>query len=117
LCGITKCADMEMSFIRQSLALAGQRRPALGAKSLPPAGRGIEFGYLTPGNDISVALECHEDRDWRTAMLAATFAMTPHHRFRLTGGYEAHGAAQAPSLELVAHAAKISGSKFAPHGK
>lgn len=114
--GITKCSDMEMSFIRQLLALAGQRRPAVGTKSPPPAGRRIELGYLTFGNDIRVALKCHEDRDRRTAMLAATFAMAPHYRFRLTGGYEAHSAAQAASLELIAHAAEHNASKLALHG-
>jgi hypothetical protein len=49
-------------------------------------------------------------------MLAATFAMAPHYRLRLTGGYEAHSAAQAASLELIAHAAELSASKFALHG-
>ena len=36
-------------------------------------------------------------------MLAATFAMAPHYRFRSTGGYETHGAAEAAALELIAH--------------
>jgi hypothetical protein len=61
----------------------------------------------TFGNDIRVALECHEDGDRRTAMLAATFAMAPHHRFRLTSGDEAHGAAQAASVKLIAHATEL----------
>jgi len=106
---------MKMGFIR-ALALAGQRRPASGAKSPPPARRRIESGYLTFGNDIRVALECHENRDRGTAMLAATFAMAPRYGLRLTGGYEAHGAAQAASLELIAHGTELSASKFALHG-
>src|ERR1700760_5135017 len=85
---------MKMRFIR-ALACAGQRRPALGAKSAPSPGRRIELGDLTLINDIRVALEGHEDGDRRPAMLAAAFAVAPHHRFRLTGGHEAYGAAQA----------------------
>jgi hypothetical protein len=49
-------------------------------------------------------------------MFPATFAMAPHYRFRLTGGHEAHGAAKAASLELIAHTAELSASKFALHG-
>jgi hypothetical protein len=112
---ITKCANMKMRFIR-ALAFAGQRRPALGAKSSPSPGRRIELGDLTLINDICVALEGHEDRDRRPAMLAATFAVAPHHRFRLTRGHEAYGATQAAAFELIAHAAELSASKFALHG-
>jgi len=79
-----------MRFVR-AFAFAGQRRPALGAKSPPSAGRWIEFGDLTLGNDVRVALERHEDGDRRTAMLATTFAMAPRHRFRLASGHEAYG--------------------------
>jgi len=43
--------------------------------------------------------------------------MAPRHRFRLTGGHEAHGAAQAAAFELIAHAAELSASKFALHVK
>jgi hypothetical protein len=50
-------------------------------------------------------------------MLPATFAMAPRHRFRLTGGHVAHGAAQAAAFELIAHAAELSASKLALHGK
>jgi hypothetical protein len=106
---------MKMRFIR-ALAFAGQRRPAPGAKSSPSPGRRIELGDLTLSNDIRVALEGHEDRDRRTAMLPTTFAMAPHHRFRLTSGQEAYGAAQAAAFELIAHAAELSASKLALHG-
>jgi hypothetical protein len=85
-------------------------------KSPPPAGRRIEFRDLTLSNDVRVAFERHEDGDRRTAMLAATFAMAPRHRFRLTGGHEAHGAAQATAFKLIAHAAKLSALKLALHG-
>src|SRR6267142_5386920 len=77
--GLIKCADMEMRFSRQGLAFAGQRRPAPGAKSPPSTGRRIELGYLTFGNGIRSAVECHEDGDGRTAMLPTTLAMAlPH---------------------------------------
>ena len=49
-------------------------------------------------------------------MLAATFAMAPHYRFRLTRGQEAHGATQAAAFELIAHTAELNASKFALHG-
>jgi len=107
---------MKVRFIR-ALAFAGQRRPALGAKSSPSPGRRIELGDLTLINDIRVALEGHEDGDRRPAMLAATFAVAPHHRFRLTGRHEAYGAAEAASLESIAHAAELNVSKAALHGK
>ena len=94
---IAKCANMKMRFIR-ALAFAGQRRPALGAKSSPSPGRRIELGDLTLINDIRVALEGHEDGDRRTAMLPATFAMAPRYRFRLSGGHEAYGAAEATAF-------------------
>ena len=107
---------MEMRVTRQAVALAGQCRPASRAESSPPAGRRIELGYLTFGNNIRVALERHEDGDQRPAMLAATFAMAPRYRFRLTGGHETRRAAQATSLELIAHAAELNASKVALHG-
>ena len=49
-------------------------------------------------------------------MLAATFAMAPHYRIRLTRGQEAHGATQAAAFELIAHTAELNASKFALHG-
>ena len=49
-------------------------------------------------------------------MLPATFAMAPRHRFRLTGGHEAYGAAEAAAFELIAHAAELSASELALHG-
>ena len=106
---------MKMRFVR-AFAFAGQRRSASGTKSPPPAGRRIEFRDLTLSNDVRVAFERHEDGDRRTAMLPATFAMAPHHRFRLAGGHEAYGAAQAAAFELIAHAAELSASKLALHG-
>src|SRR5260370_23376261 len=109
--GVAKGADVEMRFNRQAVALAGQRRSALGAKSPPSAGRGIEFGNLTLGNDVRVALECHEDRDRRTAVLAATLAMAPRHRFGLPRGHKAHRAAETATLELIAHDAELSASR------
>jgi len=105
-----------MRFARQALALAGQRRPAPRAESPPSAGRRIELGYLTFGNDIRVELECYEDGDRRTAMLAATFAMAPHDRLRLTGGHEAYRAAQAAAFELIAHATELSAFWVCLHG-
>jgi hypothetical protein len=113
---ITKCADMKMRFVR-AFAFAGQRRPASGTKSPPPAGRRIELRDLTLSNDVRVTFERHKDRDGRTAMLPATFAMAPRHRFRLTGGHEAYGAAQATAFKLTAHGAKLSALKFALHVK
>src|SRR6266853_1941889 len=91
--GSIKCADMEMRFSRQGLAFAGQRRPAPGAKSPPSTGRRIELGYLTFDNGIRSAVECHEDRNGRTAMLPTTLAMTPRHSFRLAGSQKADRAA------------------------
>ena len=49
-------------------------------------------------------------------MLAATLAVAPHHRFRLTGGHEAYGAAQTAAFELIAHAPELSAAKLALHG-
>src|SRR5436305_10726257 len=103
--GLIKCADMEMRFSREGLAFAGQRRPAPGAKSPPSTGRRIEFGYLTFGNGIRSAAECHEDGDGRTAMLPTTLAMAPRHPFRLAGSDEAHRAAEAATFELFGRAA------------
>ena len=99
-----------------SARLRRSRRPASGAKSSPSPGRRIELGDLTLINDIRVALEGHEDRDRSPAMLPATFAMAPRHRFRLTGGHEAYGAAQTAVFELIAHAAELSAAKLALHG-
>jgi hypothetical protein len=104
---ITKCADMKMRFVR-AFAFAGQRRPASGTKSPPPAGRRIEFRDLTLSNDVRVAFERHKDGDGRTAMLPATFAVAPRYRFRLSGGHEAYGAAQAAAFELIAHARNLA---------
>jgi hypothetical protein len=112
---ITKCADMKMRFIR-AFAFAGQRRSASGTKSAPPARRRIELRDLTISNDVRVVFERHEDGDGRTAMLPATLAMAPRYRFRLSGGHEAYGAAQATAFELIAHAAELSVSKFTLHG-
>ena len=103
--GSIKCADMEMRFSRQGLAFAGQRRPAPGAKSPPSTGRRIELGYLTFGNGIRSAIECHEDGNGRSAMLPTTLAMTPRHPFRLAGSDEAHRAAEAATFELFGRAA------------
>src|SRR5947209_12606461 len=72
---------MELRFSRQGLAFACQRRPAPGAKSPPSTGRRIELGYLTFGNGIRSAVECHEDGDGRTAMLPATLTMAPRDPF------------------------------------
>src|ERR1700680_3311415 len=94
---------MKMRFSLQVFAFAGQRRPAPDAESPQPAGRRIELGYLTFGNDISRAFECRKDGDGRPAVFPTTLAMAPHHRFRLTGRYEAHGATEAATLELIAH--------------
>src|SRR5439155_26591210 len=58
---------------------------------------------LTFSNGIRRAVDCHEDRDGCTAVLATTLAMAPSHRFRLTGSDEAHRAAQAATLKLIAH--------------
>jgi hypothetical protein len=113
---VPKCADMKMRFVR-ALPFAGQRRAAPGAKSAPPPGRRIEPGDLPLSNGIRVALEGHKDRNRRAAMLPTTFAMAPHHRFRLTAGHEAYGAAQTAPFELIAHAAELSASKLAVHGK
>ena len=101
--GLVKCSDMEMRFSRQGLAFAGQRRPTPGAKSPPPPGRRIELCYLTFGNGIRRAVECHEDGDGRTAMLPTTLAMTPSHRFRLTSSHKTDRPAEAATLELFAH--------------
>ena len=95
---------MEMRFSRQGLAFAGQRRPAPGAKSPPSTGRRIELGYLTFDNGIRSAVECHEDRNGRTAMLPTTLAMTPRHSFRLAGSQKADRAAQAATFELFSRA-------------
>ena len=102
--GSIKCADIEMRFSRPRLAFAGQCRPAPGAKSPPPAGRRIELGYLTFGNGIRSAIECHEDGNGRSAMLPTTLAMTPRHPFRLAGSDEAHRAAEAATFELFSRA-------------
>ena len=102
-CGLIKSADVEMRFSWQGLAFARQRRPAFGAKAPPPTRRRIELGDLTFGHAVGGAVECHEDRDGRTAVLPATLAMTPNHRFRLTSSHEADRAAEAAALELFAH--------------
>src|SRR4029077_20290741 len=115
-CGFVKCADVEMRFRRQELAFARQRRPACGAKSPPPTRRRIELCYLTFGNGIRRAVECHEDGDGRTAMLATTLAMAPSHRFRLTGSDEADRAAQAATLKLIAHGTAPPLHRFASQG-
>src|SRR6266404_4759326 len=114
--GFVKCTDMEMGLGRQGLALARQRRPAFGAESPPPTRRRIELCYLTFGNGIRRAVECHEDGDGRTAMLATTLAMAPSHRFRLTGGDEADRAAQAATLKLIAHGTEPPLHRFASQG-
>ena len=101
--GLVKCSNMEMRFSRQGLAFAGQRRPTPGAKSPPPPGRRIELCYLTFGNGIRRAVECHEDGDGRTAMLPTTLAMTPSHRFRLTSSHKTDRPAEAATFELFAH--------------
>src|SRR5260370_1809557 len=105
---------MKMRFIR-AFAFAGQCGPASGTKSPPPTGRRIELRDLTISNDVRVAFECHKDGNGRTAMLPTTFAMAPRYRFRLSGGQEAYGAAQATAFKLTAHGAKLSVSKFALH--
>ena len=96
--GLVKCANMEMRFGRQPLAFAGQCRPALGAKSAPRPRRGVELGYLAFGNSIIGPLECREDRDGCTAMLATTLAVAPRHPFRLTHGHKAYRATDAATL-------------------
>jgi hypothetical protein len=78
---------------------------------------GALVGDLTLSNDVRVAFERHKDGDRRTAMLPATFAVAPRYRFRLSGGHEAYGAAQATAFKLTAHGAKLSASKFALHVK
>ena len=108
--GVAKGADVEMGFGRRGIALAGQGRPAPRAKSPPPAGRRIEFGDLTLGHDIGVAFEGYKDGDRRTAVLAATFAMAPRHRFRLARRHKAHRTAQTAALEALAHIAQLSAS-------
>src|SRR6266481_1650447 len=116
--GSIKCADMEMRFSRQGLAFAGQRRPAPGAKSPPSTGRRIELGYLTFGDGIRRAVECHEDGDGRTGMLPATLAMTPRHSFRLAGSQKADRAAQAATFELFSratHNLTLSTSSWVSH--
>ncbi len=77
--------------------------PRLKPRDLPPTRRRIELRYLTFGNGIRRAIECHEDGDGRTATLPTTLAMAPPHRFQLTSGDKAHRAAQAAALELFAH--------------
>jgi|SRR5271163_3937271 len=101
---------MEVRFSRKALAFAGQRRPAPGAKTPPHSRRRIEPGYLAFGDDISGALECREDGDGRTAVLPTTLAMAPRHPIRFTSGHDAHRAAQAATLELIAHAMELSAS-------
>ena len=49
-------------------------------------------------------------------MLPTTFLMAPHYRFRLSGGHEAYGAAEATAFELIAHDVKLSASEFSLHG-
>jgi hypothetical protein len=105
--GFIEGTDMEMHF-RRLLAFAGRRRPAFDAEAAQPAGRRIELGYLTFGNDISGAFECHKDGDGCPAVFSTTLAMAPRHGFRLTGRHEAHGAAQAATLKLIAHALEPS---------
>jgi len=74
-----ECSDMEMRFGRRWLALAGQRRPAFGAEAAPPAGRRIEPGDLTFGNDVCLAPKRGEDGNGRTAVFSTTLAMAPRH--------------------------------------
>jgi hypothetical protein len=76
--GQVECSDMKMRFGRRWLALAGQRRPAFGAEAPPPAGRRIEPGDRTFGNDISLVPKRGEDGNGCTAVFSTTLAMAPY---------------------------------------
>ena len=51
----------------------------------------------------------------RTGRLSPSWFTEPE-MARLTGGHEAHRAAQAATLELITHAMLLSVSEFALHG-
>ena len=97
---------MEMRYHWGWQAFAGQRRPAPGAKSSPGfPRRRIKLGYLTFGNRISLAVECHEDRNRRAGVLSTTLAMTPICPLRLAGRDKTDRTTEAATFELLDRAA------------
>ena len=108
---------MEMRYRWGWQAFAGQRRPAPGAKSsLGFPRRRIKLGYLTFGNRISFAVECHEDRNRRAGVLSTTLAMTPIYALGLTSRQKTDCAAQAATLELLGRAGHKSGPSTSRYG-
>src|SRR5262249_49637528 len=104
--GLIERTDMEMRFRRPGETFARQRGPAPGAKSAPRSPwRRIDLGDLAFGHGISLAGECHEDRNRRARMPATTLAMTPIYPFRFTSGDKTDRPAQAATFKLLGRAA------------
>ena len=67
--------------------------------------RRVELGYHAFGNLISLAFECHEDRNRRAGMPSTTLAMTPIYPLRFTSRDKTDRTAQAATFKLLRRAA------------
>lgn len=99
--------DMQMDLGRMRVSFARQRGAASGTESAPPAGRRVEPGDLALADLELTSADLPEHRDGRTAMPAATLAMTPCHIACFAGHRESHCPTETATFTAIAHRGSV----------